>query len=222
MDPGSCVKFLAPFLVHSVAFGKWLNCGILQGAEQALRSVSFLGNKGGFLEWITSSAPRRVWMWSPCLCNLHLNWIQGSEGAGILIICKAVGRECWGSVRKPAKKGCNWIKEWTGFVERKGNRTTQAYGLTLWNKLQADTSTDNLCFGAIDRNNSKPGKREPRDGGNAFSLKPIPQPLTRPPESQPGSGEGGPYDVPLFPRVWVQRLRVFWLEVRQMLPTRTE
>jgi len=22
MDPGSCVKFLAPFLVHSVAFGK--------------------------------------------------------------------------------------------------------------------------------------------------------------------------------------------------------
>lgn len=99
-------------------------------------------------------------MWLPCLCILCENWIRRFRGSDILIICKAVGRAWWRSVRKPAKKVCNWIKEWMGFIERKGNKTTQAYGLTLWNKLQADTSTNNLRFGAIDMNNSKPGKGE--------------------------------------------------------------
>lgn len=36
------------------------------------------------------------------------------------------------------------------------NRTAQAYGLTSWNKLQADTSANSLCIGAVGRNKSKP------------------------------------------------------------------
>jgi len=64
MDSENCIKFLALFLIHSVAFWKWLNCGVLRGAEHMLRSISFLWSKGGFLEQNKSSAPQRVGMCS--------------------------------------------------------------------------------------------------------------------------------------------------------------
>lgn len=85
MDSGSCATFLAPRLIHSVAFRKWPNCGVLRGAECTLRSISFLWSRGGFLEENKSSAPCSVRLCSlkkiqsSCLCSLHKNWVQESR-----------------------------------------------------------------------------------------------------------------------------------------------
>lgn len=158
MNSGSRIKFLALFLIHLVAFRKWLNCGVLR--VLSTHWGAFLSSKANGAFWSRTKALRLKgsgWKHSLLIfvaCKKLSSRIHGA--ASILIIRKAKRMICWGSARKPAIKGCNWIKGWTGFVERKGKRTTQACGLKLWNKLLADTSTNNLSFGAIDRNSSKP------------------------------------------------------------------
>lgn len=121
---GFCIKFLALFLIHCMAFGKLLNCRSCEVLSACWGA--FLSSEAKWDFWSRAGTRQFIWsghvQWkesSPCLCSLYSNWVQESR---VLVSLSSAKKGGWfaGSVRKPATKGYDWIKGQTDFVEIKG------------------------------------------------------------------------------------------------------